>query len=104
MYNTPVCRGSWGLGTACGKCERCKDTRPMTKPDSADKPVSRQDDDVFTEFEQGERAALLQLRSFIIRAHFEKKPFSEVDAYCAQRLNDIRMDASHRAAKEGKQG
>lgn len=102
IYNTPVCRGSYRLGTACGKCERCKDNRPKTKPDSAGKLASRRDD-VFTDFEQGERAALLQLRSFIIRAHFEKKPFSEVDAYCAQRLNDIRIDASHRAAKEGKQ-
>lgn len=42
----------------------------------------------FTEFEKGERQALLQVRSFIIN-HGTK----EVDAYCAQRLHDIRMDA-----------
>lgn len=45
----------------------------------------------YSEFEQGERQALLQVRSFITkhgRAH--------VDAYCAQRLHDMMMDARHR--------
>lgn len=27
-YKHPVCRGSWALGTSCGKCERCLATRP----------------------------------------------------------------------------
>jgi len=27
-YKNSVCRGSWALGTACGKCERCKETDP----------------------------------------------------------------------------
>jgi hypothetical protein len=48
-------------------------------------------DPTFTEFEEGEREALLQVRSFIAK-HGTK----EVDAYCAQRLHDIRMDARHR--------
>ena len=42
----------------------------------------------YTEFEKGERAALLQVRSFII-----KHGKSQVDAFCAQRLHDIAMDA-----------
>jgi hypothetical protein len=48
----------------------------------------------YTEFEQGERQALLQLRSFIAR-HGVK----EVGDYAAQRLHDIRMDARHRQTK-----
>lgn len=48
----------------------------------------------YSAYQQGERAALLQVRSFIIshgRAH--------VDAFCAQRLHDIAMDARHDAER-----
>lgn len=48
-------------------------------------------DPAFSEFEQGERQALLEVRGFIL-----KHGLREVDAYCAQRLHDIRMDARHR--------
>ena len=27
-YDSPVCRGDWRLGTACGKCPRCFITKP----------------------------------------------------------------------------
>lgn len=45
----------------------------------------------YTEFEQGERQALLQVRSFIA-----KHGIKEVSDYAAMRLHDIRMDALHR--------
>lgn len=44
----------------------------------------------YSEFEKGERAALLQVRSFL--AHHGAK---EVDAFCMQRLHDIAMDRRH---------
>lgn len=67
--------------------------------------------EAYNDFEQGERQALLQVRSFITK-HGTK----EVDAYCAQRLHDIMMDARYARLKpphfliphpmdeEGKQG
>ncbi len=47
-------------------------------------------DPTYSEHEQGERAALLQVRSFIA-----KHGLKEVDAFCAQRLDDIKMDRLH---------
>lgn len=48
----------------------------------------------YSEFEKGEREALLQVRSFIIK-HGKK----EVDTFCAQRLHDIEMDARPRQVR-----
>jgi hypothetical protein len=45
----------------------------------------------WTEFEEGERDALLRVRTFIAL-----HGTGEVDDYCMQRLHDIRMDAMHR--------
>ena len=30
-YTGIICRGSWSLGTACGHCEKCLDTKPTDK-------------------------------------------------------------------------
>ena len=30
-YKNPVCRGSYMLGTACGRCERCIEENPVSK-------------------------------------------------------------------------
>lgn len=52
------------------------------------------DEPAYTEFEQGERQALLEVRSFIA-----KRGLKELDAYCAQRLHDIAMDARPRQVR-----
>lgn len=45
-------------------------------------------DPEYSDFERGERQALLQVRSFIA-----KHGLKEADAFCQQRLHDIMMDA-----------
>ena len=37
-YAGPVCRGCWALGTACGRCERCRATAPK---EMASPPIFR---------------------------------------------------------------
>ena len=49
-------------------------------------------EETFSEREEGERQALLEVRGFIT-----KNGTKDVDAYCAQRLHDMRMDARHRS-------
>lgn len=49
------------------------------------------DEPTYTEFEEGERQALIEVRSFIA-----KRGLKEVDTFCAQRLADIKADARHR--------
>lgn len=34
-YKNPVCRGCWSLGNNCGHCERCIETKPSKKKESA---------------------------------------------------------------------
>lgn len=61
----------------------------MTTPDPALMALAGKGvEPTYSEFERGERAALLQVRSFII-----KHGRADVDAFCAQRLHDIAMDA-----------
>jgi len=41
-YNGVICRGCWALGTACGKCEKCIDTKLFKSslpPVSSDTPM-----------------------------------------------------------------
>lgn len=61
---------------------------------AAVKGGARVSEPIYTEFEKGERQALLEVRSFVTK-HGTK----EVDAYCMQRLHDIRMDNLHAAKK-----
>lgn len=53
----------------------------------------------YSEHEKGERAALLQVRSFIT-----KHGVKEVDMFCAQRLHDILMDAQPRKIRNSEFG
>jgi hypothetical protein len=55
------------------------------------------DNEAYNDFEQGERQALLQVRSFIVK--HGSKGIKEIDMFCAQRLNDIKMDARHARLK-----
>lgn len=50
-----------------------------------------------SDYELGERQALLEVRSFIL-----KHGLKEVDAYCAQRLHDIAEDAKTRPVRNSK--
>lgn len=50
QYSRPVCRGSWALGSACGKCERCEHTKPEQAQQSGwDGVTGMPTDDVFVE-------------------------------------------------------
>lgn len=54
-----------------------------------------------SDFDKGERQALLQLRSFIATQALQlkgKRLVDEIDGYCAQRLHDIRRDAEQEPA------
>ena len=56
-------------------------------------------DPAFSEFEQGERHALLELRKFVSTQGLRLKGAAlvrEVDVFCATRLHDLRQDAEHR--------
>lgn len=50
--------------------------------------------DMLSDFERGERAALLMVRSFIA-----KNGKADVDAFCMQALADQRADTEHRMRK-----
>lgn len=51
-YKNPVCRGSYALGTACGICERCEETKELgkQKKDTGYKKLQRERDEYFTKW------------------------------------------------------
>ena len=74
-----LCRGSWSLGSACGRCQRCKDTAQeavtIIRSLMAEKPFKLQGSELaaLVEFNRSEVHRLLEERKFrAAREHLER--------------------------------
>lgn len=88
-YTGPVCRGSWALGTACKRCERCIETKPSEKQDMG----------VVTQADRDLRQAIL---IFLIKSM--ERPCSEGDMIDDRNDELDAIIARHRLASQAEQG
>lgn len=85
-YKNPVCRGSYALGTACGKCERC-----MEQKENMNGEVKKSEGEFIELKVEDFKKLLLCARTcsddyWIMGRLLEMKPLEESAADCRHRM------------------